>query len=211
SRSRRPGRARAWWATDPVAARAGRPWQWPATKRRRTQRICPLSVSSTLPPRRSSSEPVRRKGAGARLLASRRRMTWLRSEREGFCVTRTADLAEGDEPLEKRQGNGLGAPADLVHGPDAGRAARGARAGLEDLEPAREQVGQHLEDALGQPDAAGLIVVEIDGGGELVSLDELGAHDLAGDHLALGIGRAVPEPGADIADVAQKEDGGEGV
>src|SRR5712692_11336653 len=194
-----------------AASRGWRPWQWPATKRRRTQRTCPLSVSSTLPPRRSSSEPVRRKGAGARLLASRRRMTSLRSEMEGFCATRMAELAAGDEPLEERQGNGLGATANLVHATEAGWAARGARAGLEDLESTREQVGQHLEDALGQPDAAGLVVVEIDGGRELVALDEQGAHDLARDHFALGIRGAVTEPGPDVTDVAQEEDRGQRV
>src|SRR2546425_7325015 len=137
-----------------AASRGWRPWQWPATKRRRTQRTCPLSVSSTLPPRRSSSEPVRRKGAGARLLASRRRMTWLRSEREGVCATRTAGLAAGDEPLEKRQGEGLGAAAEPLYRARRGRGGPGGPAGVEGLRPPREAGGAHLEDGARPPHGA---------------------------------------------------------
>src|SRR4030095_17261160 len=106
--------------------------------------------------------------------------------------------------LRETQGARLGATADLVHGPHARGTAPRTRAGLERLEALGEELRQHLEDALGEPDAARLIVVQIDGRGELVALHELGPHDLARDHLALRGRRAVPPPGADIADIAEE-------
>ena len=111
--------------------------------------------------------------------------------------------------LRRAERHRLGATADLVHGPHARGTAARTRAGLERLEAFGEQLRQHLEDALGEADAARLVVVEVDGRGELVALHELGPHDLARDDLSLRRRRAVAQPGADIADVAEEKDGGQ--
>src|SRR6266568_8584251 len=185
-----------------AASRSWRPWRWPASKRRRTTSTLPWPVSSTAPPRRSSSEAICREATLTRLFASRRRMTRPRSEMAS--LTPAPWSAAGDEPLEQTERDRLRPPADLVHGADAGGTAGGTRAALERLEAAREKLGQHLEDTLGESDAARLVVVEVDGRGELVALHELGAHGFPGHHLPLGRGRAVAEPRADVANVAEQ-------
>ncbi len=64
-------------------------------------------------------------------------------------------LVRRNEPPEQREGHGLGAAADLVHRSHAGRASGPASAALDRLEAPRQQIGQHLEDALGEADAPG--------------------------------------------------------
>ena len=63
--------------------------------------------------------------------------------------------APAGEALEKCERHRLGAAADVVHRPHARRTPAAAGAGLERLARAREQIGQHLEDALGEADAPG--------------------------------------------------------
>ena len=103
----------------------------------------------------------------ARLFASMRRMTRLRSARSASLTGAQTAQRRATRRLRSAERHRLGAAADLVHGPHAGGTAAPAGAALERLEPAREQIGQHLEDALGEADAARLVVVEVDGRGEL--------------------------------------------
>ena len=152
------------------------------------------------------ARPLRRKAGLVRLLASRRRMTRRRSEMASLTRGRTRQR-RATSRLSRASATGLARRPTSFTGPTQEGQPAGHAQALERLEAAREQLGQHLEDALGEPDAARLIVVEVDRRGELVALHELGAHDLARDHLALGRGRAVAEPRADVADVAEEEDG----
>src|SRR5712692_4894063 len=92
--------------------------------------------------------------------------------------------APKNETLENIEGDGLGLAAHFVHRPRARRAAAPAATGLEGLEPPRQEIRQHLEDALGQADAPRLVVVEVDGGREVLTLAELGAHGIPGRHGA---------------------------
>src|SRR6266536_4893736 len=96
---------------------------------------CALPIST--PPRRSSSEDMWREATLIRLLASRRRMTRLRSGMAS--LMRATRSAASDEPLEHMERHRLGAAAHLVHGTHARRTTGGTRAALQRLEAAREE------------------------------------------------------------------------
>src|SRR5262245_54224131 len=133
----------------------------------------PWSVSSIVPPSSSSSGAgALRSGAARRVFSSIRRMTAASSGTDGREITRWWGSTRRQEAGEQGQGHGLGPPADLVDRSGARGTAAGTRTALERLAAPRQELRQHLEDALGQPDATGLVVVEVDGGRELLGLQQ---------------------------------------
>src|SRR3989442_4157135 len=100
----------------------------------------------------------------------------------------------------------MGSAADLVDGADTGGTARPACARLEGLEAAAQQIGQNLEDVLGEANTAGVRVVEVDRRIEALGLHQPPLGRLTGRRDAARRGRRVTEPGAEVADVAQEED-----
>src|SRR5262249_24366567 len=99
-------------------------------------------------------------------------MTWRRSAATSH-TGRGRWSAAADEACEETQSHRLGATADLVYRPHARGATGRTRAGLERLQPAGKEIRQHLEDALGKPNAPRQVVIEVNGGRELVALHEL--------------------------------------
>src|SRR5262249_33816289 len=75
---------------------------------------------------------------------------------------------------------------------------------LKRLESASKQIRQDLEDALGQSDATGLIVVEVDRWRELGRLQQARPRRLAREHDARLRRRAIAQPRSDVPDVAEQ-------
>src|SRR5262245_9338885 len=200
--------ARAAGSSPAAGVSSCRPWAWPREYRRRATKRGPRSVSSTAPPTSSSSVPARRGGeaAATRVRSSMRRMTWRSSAGMATGASGAAASAGGREPPQDGEGDGLGAATHLVHRTHTRRASRAAGAGLEGGERLDEELREDLEDALGEADAAGLAVVEVERGSELFRAQELRPLDLPRHHHAFLGGRAVAEPRADVAHVAEEED-----
>ena len=77
----------------------------------------------------------------------------------------------------------------------------------ERLQAAAQEIGQDLEEPLGQADAAGVRVVQVDRRIEALGLHEPLLGRLPRGHRALLDRRGVAQPGAEVTDVAQQEDG----
>src|SRR5262245_12937630 len=184
--------------TSRARASATRPWVWPRGYSCRTTRIGPSGVSWSSPP--TSCSMASGAGRGWRLPSILRMI-----RRRSSSVLARSPTSAG-ELTEQRGGRCLGATPNLVHGTDARGATPPAWTGFEGLQAAAEQVGQNIEDALGEPDAAGVRIVEIDR-----RIEALGGHEpllrrfTRRDNARLGR-RRVAEPGAEVADVAEQED-----
>ncbi len=145
-------------------AAAGAPWRWPSGNRRRTTstRAALGLLDRALEQVLQRGRPGATAGAESGVFASMRRMTRRQIGEIARSRGRTAS-APGHEALEERRARPAW-PGGRPRSP--GPRTRDSRAGSAQASsvsrPAREQLRQHLEDALGEPDAARLVVVEVD-------------------------------------------------
>src|SRR5262249_40860001 len=141
-------------ATASASPRASRPWRCESGYSRRTTTSGPPPVSTTSPPTRRSIGSWT--GRVARPVSMRR--VTRRSSSSG----RERPFRAAGELTEEGSGGGLGSSAHLVHGPHARGASEAAGASPERVPAALEQQREDIEHPLGETDAAGVAVVEVD-------------------------------------------------